>query len=765
MEFWGQGRTAPALVESVRRSDLGQFFAARRADLAPGRIYAAKTRGLFDRHCQLTFVDVGLMPMVEGEIGQRLTVLVERAVGQLTALLDWRNVNTQQGHWLLRSVFWLLAAKILHDKKVPSFSALDLCDVQKAFTCIAQHYGILSPVTIQGSKEAQSLSEVAAIIGGFADLGHVTTESLAYVYENTLISEQTRSDLGTHSTPSYLVDYLVWQLAPWIEEIPASERHVFEPACGHAAFLVSAMRLLRELLPRGAGRAIEVHEYLKPRLHGLDYDPFALEIARLSLTLADTPNPNGWDLKSADMFAGKLLQQRAKRSKILLANPPFENFRARETAEYPRLAYTNKAAEMLARTLPHLTKGAVFGVVIPQGLLHSKNARSLRQLLVRQFELMEICLFPDKVFKFSDMESAIIIGRRKGGIRSSVEVLRYCRVREPDVNRFKESYGVSAERRVAQERFAQDPACRMQVPDLEEVWSWCRAYPRFATIAQIGQGLSYRSPEALPKDAVTAAKSKFPGAVRGYAKLRENLMVHGVPDPVWMSLDPMLIQRPRSGAQTGMPQVLLNYARVSRGPWRLKAFIDLEGRAVTSSFITIRPRGEGLSLEFLWALCNSPFANAYVHAHTMQRAVLVGLIRGMPVPLASRDEVEGVADAARAYLQAVSPADDSLVAAVDEDLGRMLIARMDAEVLRLYQLPPRLERELLDLFAGEGRRGVPFEFLRYFSEDFEPCFSLHDYLSDEFQRSTAGELRKRFEPLKSSALLKGLRRATEDFGE
>ena len=36
--------------------------------------------------------------------------------------------------------------------------------------------------------------------------------------------------------------------------------------------------------------------------------------------------------------------------------------------------------------------------------------------------------------------------------------------------------------------------------------------------------------------------------------------------------------------------------------------------------------------------------------------------------------------------------------------------RVDAEVLRLYELPPKLERQLLDLFAGWPRLGVPFSF-------------------------------------------------------
>ena len=70
---------------------------------------------------------------------------------------------------------------------------------------------------------------------------------------------------------------------------------------------------------------------------------------------------------------------------------------------------------------------------------------------------------------------------------------------------------------------------------------------------------------------------------------------------------------------------------------------------------------------------------------------------------------------------------------------RMLLVcflqRVDAEILRLYDFPPRLERQLLDLFSGYKRLGVPFDFRRYFPEDFEPHFPLHLYLSEEYQRS------------------------------
>jgi len=137
----------------------------------------------------------------------------------------------------------------------------------------------------------------------------------------------------------------------------------------------------------------------------------------------------------------------------------------------------------------------------------------------------------------------------------------------------------------------------------------------------------------------------------------------------------------------------------------------------------------------------------------------------MPVPQVPKDDMSRVADASRAYLNAVTPSTGVPAPDIDNKAASELLLHVDAEILRLYDLPPRVERELLDLFAGKKRLGVPFEFDRYFPEDFEPCFSLHEYLSEDYQRSTAGELRARHETVTSPTLLAAIKRAVEDFGE
>jgi hypothetical protein len=768
LQLWKQSRDTPQKCEEVAPSRIEGFFSKHKQHFAPESVYRAKTLALFEKRYQLEFVDVGLMPLVESEIGRSLSQLIERGVYKLRGTLYPRQVSQQAGHWLFKSVFWLVAAKVLQDKGVRAFSSLQLTDVDEVYARLAEHYRA-KPVPVKDDKRRAALAAVACDVEGFAHLGHVTTESLSYVYENTLISKETRSALGTHSTPSYLVDYMVWQLAHWIEEIPWQRRHVLEPACGHGAFLVSAMRLLREMLPPTISDARARHDYFKRRLHGLDTDPFAVEIARLSLTLADIPNPNGWDVQVGDMFDGNALSDRSAKAMILLANPPFERFTDSEKARYGNLHQSLKASEMLLRTLVCLKPGAVFAVVVPQQLLHTKrgNAPEVRRLIARDFDLREICLFPDNMFTFSSHESAILVGRRRSDKSRTYGLVNHGRVHKREAEEFKSSYRVATQVRVEQRRFVESPTVDLRVFPLDRLWDWCGPLRSLGSAAAIGQGLFYRGETSLPKGAVTVSDRPFEGSVKGFEGWAPSIPIHGMPREFFLSLDAELVDRYVTGRPPGLPQVVLNYGPAGPGgPWCLKALLDWEGHAVTSRFMTIRPRVESLPLEFFWALLNSPLANAYVYERSMKRTVTVGVVRGIPFPRATEGDVGSVVQAARAYLDAVKPHSEGCLASQqDGALLHNLLLRMDAEVLRLYQLPPRYERQLLDLFSGWQRKGVPCRFDYYFPKDYEPCFSLHDYLSDEYRRSTAGELLKRYEPIKSPGLRRALDAAVEAFRE
>jgi hypothetical protein len=709
---------------------------------------------------QLEFVDAGFLPLIEEEAGQKLTQLVEVVVADTKSRLGWTTISDEDGRWLLKATFWLLAGKILQDKGVRGFIGLNLTDVEEVYARLAQHYNSQTPRPVQLSnrKREDALIGAAKQIKAFGHCGLVSTEALARLYESALIDRTVRQKLGTHSTPTWLVDYIVGKLRPWVEQdIAVEDRRVFEPACGHAGFLIAAMRLLSELLPSDWHQPRRT--YLRERLHGLEIDSFALEIARLSLTLADVPNPNGWALTEADMFKGDLLERGVRDATIVLGNPPFESFPPGRT---PDGWLTNKAAETFRRVVEHLPARGMFGFVLPQTFLHAKQAADVRKLLLRDYEIGEIDLFADKVFRYGEPESTVLIGRRTGGSRMTARTVRYQRVREWQIEEFSKYYLPGSVVEVKPERFLGAPGSSLLVPDLDEVWEALAGLPRLGSIVDLGKGLEYKSDEhgTLPKGFITESDIPQPGLHEGFARWSEDQLTHELPRPSWLSLDPTTIQAFRRGACYGKPQVLLNYARVSREAWRLKALIDERGHPVTTRFIVLRPKAREVSLLGLWAICNSPIGNAYAYCSSGKRDILTGNLSLMPVPDPRKLDLSVLEEATCKYLRAarlvtagrisistpqenrtgtgqmglpLPGSEPSEAAAADRDSAkerlRFLHWRVDAEVLRLYGLPAKLERRLLDLFGGIRRRGVPFEQTEYFPKGFGDLERLDDLLA------------------------------------
>lgn len=739
--WWSQTERGPYQIgEPIPPTKLEGFFREHSEDFEPRTIYRAKTLGRFQESYQRSFVDLGLMPILEKEAGRTIERLLLDSVAEARDTLQWpKEVDLKQGQWLVKSVFWLLGAKMLHDKEVEGFIRLNFGDVDEVFSRVATHYGESAEGLVTSQPKRLALERVAKRIAASADLRLATTEALAYVYENTLISDEVRAEFGTHSTPSYLVDYIVGRLEPWIRDIPQDRRSVFEPATGHGAFLIAAIRLLTSLLHPNMAAPAARKKYLRDRVRGYDVDDFAIEIARLSLTLTDIPNPNGWSVKPADLFESDLIEKASKESTILLANPPFEDFKSPQRAAYARKfrepRFVNKTAEMLHRALVGMPDAGVFGVVVPQNLLHSRDASDLRKLLVTEFDFEEICLFPDKVFNFADQESAVLLGRKRRVSEHPKKSFAYRRVREREMESFRRAHSATRSVVVQQARFNASERWDLRVPDLDEVWTSCSHLPRFHQFAEIGNGFIHLGQDHpnLPKGTTLVSDRRFGDAVKGYVRFDSNIQTHGLPVERWIRIDPAVIFRPRSGTTTDIPQILLNFAPVQRAPWCIKGLLDKNGRAVNSRFLTIRSKENRVVPEVLWALCNSPFTNAYAYTHSTKREILAGSLRKMPVPDLAQADVQPVMEAVRAYFNAVSqhvsPTEFRLQHEDSAVTLRDMHWRIDAEILRLYALPIERERELLDFFSNWERVGVPFKQDRYFREGFDEPISLADYIA------------------------------------
>jgi hypothetical protein len=761
-EMWSLRNDGPQLKRQLPVREVENYFDTHKSEFAPGTIFRAKSWQRVGEFQQLDFVDSNLLTVLERDAGGRLCSLFERMVATTMDSLRWKSVpdDDDEAHWLTKANFWLLAAKLLHDKRVPRFINLDLHDVRTVFARVATHYNRDNPNPPKINGRLRALQEAARLVVTPPQFQNISAETLGVLYEEALISPTTRKLLGTHRTPTYLVDYMLARLGGWIGELGHKRCHVFEPACGHAPFLSGALRLVSDMLP--ASIAVDQkarHDFIKDHLRGCDSDDFALEIARLSLTLADIPNENGWVLNGGDMFAGSTLVDETKAATVVLANPPFEK---------------EQAAKFFQRTVAALQPGTVFGFVLPVNELTGAASAATRKLLLADCEIKEISVFPDRMFKFASVETGIVLGRKHEARRTAIATgIRFRRVRESKMADFRDRYDDSWRDMVDADWLEAKNAARFIVPDARRIWQACIQPKQFLEFAKIGNGFQHRSKAdpRFPKGAATESRVKLAGLDEGFASVDDFPDTHLRPTTWWLNLDKRTIRRSLAGIEKGTPQVVLNYSPVDRDAWRLKAFIDSVGRPATSDFLVIR--SSGVSLECLWSLCNSPFANLYCLAFGTKRHTTAGVLRSMPVPDLGAFDLTALETAARAYFDAASEftatfqktsakaklrdkakkptkpsasgqlplglpgqRSDEEIAAARERL-RALHWRVDAEVLKLYALPPELERELLDAFDGVPRVGVPFEQTRYISRDFRETLTLDDFLriTDEWEQT------------------------------
>lgn len=771
VEWWIQHGITPTLFASTPVGEFPALVLQQKSRLHPNSVYRGKTIARVDQTRQLDFVDAGFLPLLREEAGKKLHDLVEGMTHATLKSLRQSSPSRATLRKIFTAVFRLLGGKILKDKAVHGFKGLDLSDPGDVLSAVARHYDrSQTPPRLQGEWKT-AMASAASQLSDAGSFAVVSPEALAYVYEQTLVTKSLRKKLGIHATPPWLVDYMVWQLYDWIRDIPEEDRHVFEPACGHAPFLLSAMRLLR--LEMQDQEETKVHNYLKRHIHGVEIDDFAREIARLSLTLADIPNPNGWDLQSGDMYASDVLARQAAECRILLSNPPYERFGDKEkrglaAAGYP--VQRRKAVELLDRILPVLPDGAVFGLVVPQGVLHNTEGQASRELLLRDFDIREICLFADKVFEEGDAETAVILGRRRSHGAPSAGSINFRRVREDGVGHFAKTYSADAEQAVSKALILKKLHGSLRLPDLWEVWDHLADAPTLETVASVGQGFTFADKGATAR-ARQAARRKTADAVRGFLEGVKKLNIWEVPSEAWISPSRTPIGAWRSGTSFGHPQILVNRSPVTRGPWRIKALLDPLGRAVPNIYNTVRPKREGLSAVFLWAVLNSPLANAFVYCNALKRHIYDGLLSRFPLPRKWRDHVTPIVDAANAYLKLVKPREQFALETVDDTSVRETLLAMDAAVMRAYNLPVRSERAVLDLFrlpsydkAARKRKGVGCAFGDYYPAEFKSLVPLHKYLSRSYQRSTLDRVADRIKPSDTSAAVAALRIAADAFG-
>jgi hypothetical protein len=183
------------------------------------------------------------------------------------------------------------------------------------------------------------------------------------------------------------------------------------------------------------------------------------------------------------------------------------------------------------------------------------------------------------------------------------------------------------------------------------------------------------------------------------------------------------------------PKVIANASRISKDRWLIAGAVDEQGLVCYQRFHGIWPK-DGMPVEVLAAVVNGPVANAFVSIHRTSRDNQVRIVRQIPVPRFTATQTQSIVSLVRDYRRLREQWLQSGYGAHRfEAQCRELVWQIDAEVLAAYDLPPRLERRLLDYFEGFQRPG-PIQFDRYYPPDFRPSIPWRVFISDDFRAST-----------------------------
>jgi hypothetical protein len=723
--------------DELKTGQLPNFIKSNKDIWKPEEMIRAKTgfKKLGPR--QLDFIDAGLMPALETEASRKLDEII-RGILHVVEQAHLKNKIKFDAQKTFQVLFRFLTAKLIQDSPVPQSTDIDFKSPEQTLKIVSGYYGSSEKPLIKNIPN-DILSCMSEEIGGIFSLKNISVDTLTYIYENTFVTEKSRKKMGIHSTPSYVAEYVVSQLP--IEELPRKEWNFLDPTCGHGIFLIAAMRRMRELLPAGwSGR--QRHKFFVDKLHGIEIDAFSIEVARMCLMLADFPESNSWDLHHADIFSGKILENNTSKTTILIGNPPFEKITVNGT-EQPKPAY------LLNRALPAISQAGMIGMVLPRSFLDSQDYRNERSILLEDFEILSVTALPDKIFLHSDAETAILVARRQKKKKGNLATYR--EVKDHHKERFRLNSEVTWEDNVPQTYFSEHQQNRFITPVLREVWEYLGALPKLEDYADIKIGVQYE-PAAVKDRLHKVVQTKpFPGSKPGIYNVTDGFRAFVAEDTVYLDTDKSLRRKRALGAwdlDWDRPKVVVPAACTSRGPWHYGAAIDKTGRLVSRRFYAVWSKNTSIGIEFLVALLNSPIAQAFVYAYSGKRDIPARVYKSIPVPPNMEKADLLVQSLVNKYI--------AIQSSVPEAANELLL-RIDAEILKLYNLPPKLERQLLDIFWNDTRRRVPFVFNGYIPPENGSWIPLHIYISKQYKSATPEKILKQVQKQPDEDLLRDIK--------
>lgn len=688
---WTYGADGPKKIDETPIADWESLLNKQQGLFSANAIRQLKLVRVRSEPTNLSLFDSATLRAIQADTQSAVYELLEDFLNCFPETTSAKLSLERDYRLLFPMTFRLLAAKILIDREDKRLGKVDVTDIQATLAVIEDLY-TLTPLDIRWNTAR--IAQVSHAWNALRDglyVRNIAADDLAFVYEHALITPDIRQRYGTHSTPSSVADYVVRSF-----NLPTDERAqdlvVFEPFAGSCVFLTAALRRLKELLPP-EWTPKQTHGHLVSHFKASEIDSFACEIARLALILADYPNHNGWRISNENLFEESVLYDRAKTANIVMCNPPFEDFD--ETQTNYSIHKPLAALELILSAQPDY-----LGIVMPDGLsTHQKYTKVLAEI-TDAYTDVEVLKLPEGVFRHALVGAEVLIAQHP---RSKYPDLLRTRLQKTEVRRIDLPQFEHSLRPTSREEIEIDPITApglIGLRPLRDLWEELNTYPRLGSVADIHRGLEWNYEQASASRSTKATGFQM-GVHRfsdgGFAQFR-------ILDTTFLDCRP---SKQRGGAINlpwEQPKIICNSARSSRGPWRLAAAVDTDGLVASQQFFGIWLKPDAPDTLDLWALAailNSPIANAHSFCHDSEKRFRVSVMKTIPLP---QDTIpSSIRDLIVEYQKNANDSEiGPLFGNKERNVSDILMA-IDAHVLAAYDLPPRLEKELLRFMKDEGR--------------------------------------------------------------
>jgi hypothetical protein len=275
------------------------------------------------------------------------------------------------------------------------------------------------------------------------------------------------------------------------------------------------------------------------------------------------------------------------------------------------------------------------------------------------------------------------------------------------------------------------------IRELDALWHYLADYPKFGSVFTLHRGIEWQSDQRQ-----AASAEPNPGYSRG---LHKSNAVHPfcIEEPVWLDTRPERLRGRAIEFPWQQPKIITNAIRLSRGPWRIAAAVDTNGLVCSQQLIGCwLEAGDFAALPAWAAVMNGPLANAFINNHCPAKGIRLSAMRALPIP---PEPPTSTIPMIEEYRSLLSPKGFRL-GTQGEQKAMALLNRIDALVLKAYNLPPRLERELLEFFRG-ARRPTLHSWQHWLPDGFGPALPLYEYLSGDYEKMAGNWVLDVFTPL------------------